>query len=45
MDYTYKTKNDQDREEVPLRKPQVSEAMKRNHREHPRQTKKMKTEK
>ncbi len=30
MDYSYKTKNDQDRKDVPLRKPQVSEAMKRN---------------
>ncbi|KAH9388378.1 hypothetical protein TYRP_023560 [Tyrophagus putrescentiae] len=44
MDYSYKNKNDQDREQVPLRKPLVSQAMKRNHKDHSHQSKKIKSE-
>ncbi len=42
MDYSYKTKDDQDREEVPLRKPLVSQALKRNNKDHPCKLKKIK---
>ncbi|KAH9403227.1 hypothetical protein TYRP_015107, partial [Tyrophagus putrescentiae] len=42
LDYSYKGKNDQNREEVPLRKPFVSQAMKRNKKDHTQNAKKMK---
>ena len=42
MDYSYKGKKDQDREEVPLRKPLVSQAMKRNKKDHLQKAKKIK---
>ncbi|KAH9409195.1 hypothetical protein TYRP_023712 [Tyrophagus putrescentiae] len=42
MDYSYKAKDDQNREDVPLRKPLVSQAMKRNAKNQPSVLKKMK---